>query len=45
MLTEDDKIRRQTIMRLMCDMGLDYSLMSQYLELDFQSTLRRNSPR
>src|SRR5207302_968265 len=36
MLTEDDKIRRQTIMRLMCDMGLDYSLMSQYLELDFK---------
>jgi oxygen-independent coproporphyrinogen-3 oxidase len=36
LLTEDDKIRRQTIMRLMCDMGLDYSLMSQYLELDFQ---------
>ncbi len=36
-LTEDDKIRRQTIMRLMCDMGLDYGLMSQYLELDFKA--------
>lgn len=35
-LTEDDKIRRQTIMRLMCDMRLDYGLMSEYLELDFQ---------
>jgi oxygen-independent coproporphyrinogen-3 oxidase len=35
-LTEDDKIRRQTIMRLMCDLSLDYSLMSQYLELDFK---------
>jgi oxygen-independent coproporphyrinogen-3 oxidase len=35
-LTEDDKIRRQTIMRLMCDLSLDYSLMSQYLELDFR---------
>ncbi|HZV36698.1 MAG TPA: oxygen-independent coproporphyrinogen III oxidase, partial [Verrucomicrobiae bacterium] len=35
LMTEDDKIRRLTIMRLMCDMGLDYSLMSQYLELDF----------
>ena len=36
-LTDDDKVRRQTIMRLMCDLGLDYSLMSQYLELDFKS--------
>jgi len=36
-LSEDDKIRRQTIMRLMCDMGLDYALMSEYLELDFKS--------
>jgi len=36
-LTEDDKLRRQTIMRLMCDMGLDYGLMSQYLELDFKA--------
>ena len=24
-------------MRLMCDMGLDYGLMSQYLELDFKA--------
>ncbi len=36
-LSEDDKVRRQTIMRLMCDMGLDYALMSQYLELDFKT--------
>ncbi|HZQ46433.1 MAG TPA: coproporphyrinogen III oxidase, partial [Verrucomicrobiae bacterium] len=36
-LTEDDKVRRQTIMRLMCDMGLNYALMSQYLELDFKT--------
>jgi oxygen-independent coproporphyrinogen-3 oxidase len=35
-MTVDDKIRRQTIMRLMCDLGLDYALMSQYLELDFR---------
>ncbi len=34
-LTDDDQIRRRTIMRLMCDMGLDYAAMSQYLELDF----------
>ena len=37
LLSEDDKVRRQTIMRLMCDMGLDYGLMSQYLELDFKT--------
>lgn len=36
LMTEDDKIRRQVIMRIMCDMSLDFSLMSQYLELDFR---------
>jgi oxygen-independent coproporphyrinogen-3 oxidase len=30
-MTADDKIRRQTIMRLMCDLGLDYPAMSQRL--------------
>lgn len=34
-LTEDDKIRRQTIMRLMCDLALDYQSMSRLLGLDF----------
>ncbi len=34
-LTEEDKLRRQTIMRLMCDMGLDYATMSKLLGLDF----------
>jgi oxygen-independent coproporphyrinogen-3 oxidase len=33
--TAEDQVRRQTIMRLMCDLGLDYSAMSQYLELNF----------
>jgi oxygen-independent coproporphyrinogen-3 oxidase len=35
LLTHEDQIRRQTIMRLMCDLGLDYTAMSQYLETDF----------
>jgi oxygen-independent coproporphyrinogen III oxidase len=35
-LTDDDKIRRATIMRLMCDLGLDYAAMSQMLGLDFR---------
>jgi len=30
-LTEDDKIRRQTIMRIMCDLELDYSALSAEL--------------
>jgi oxygen-independent coproporphyrinogen-3 oxidase len=34
-LTTDDQIRQQTIMRLMCDLELDYAVMSKLLELDF----------
>lgn len=34
-LTEEDEIRRQTIMRLMCDLNLDYAAMSQLLGIDF----------
>ena len=34
-MTDDDKIRRQTIMRLMCDLGLDYPAMSQRLHINF----------
>ena len=34
-LNSDDLIRRQTIMRLMCDLELDYADMSQSLGLDF----------
>ena len=34
-LTDDDQIRRQTIMRLMCDLSLDYAAMSQHLGMDF----------
>ena len=36
-MTEEDKIRRTTIMRLMCDLGLDYAAMSKLLGLDFQA--------
>jgi oxygen-independent coproporphyrinogen-3 oxidase len=36
-LTEEDKIRRETIMRVMCDLSLDYAAMSQRLGLDFVS--------
>ncbi len=34
-LTAEDKIRRETIMRLMCDLGLDYAGMSHLLGFDF----------
>ena len=35
LMTDDDEIRRQTIMRLMCDQGLDFAAMSQKLGLNF----------
>jgi oxygen-independent coproporphyrinogen-3 oxidase len=35
-MTAEDKIRRTTIMRLMCDLGLDYEAMSRLLNLDFK---------
>jgi oxygen-independent coproporphyrinogen-3 oxidase len=34
-LSDDDKIRRHTIMRLMCDMSLDYAALSKDLGVDF----------
>jgi oxygen-independent coproporphyrinogen-3 oxidase len=34
-LTDEDKIRRETIMRVMCDLSLDYAAMSQKLGLNF----------
>ena len=37
MAPDDDKIRRTTIMRLMCDLGLDYPAMSEMLGVDFTS--------
>jgi oxygen-independent coproporphyrinogen-3 oxidase len=35
-LTADDKIRRETIMRVMCDLALDYPTMSKKLGINFQ---------
>jgi oxygen-independent coproporphyrinogen III oxidase len=35
LLTAEDKLRRETIMRVMCDLSLDYAAMSQHLGLDF----------
>lgn len=36
-LTDDDKIRRQVIMRLMCDMSIDYAGLSKTINADFTS--------
>ena len=35
-LTDDDKIRRDTIMRLMCDLSLDYAELSDLVRVDFE---------
>lgn len=40
-VTEEDKIRRETIMRVMCDLSLDYAAMSQRLGIDFASHFER----
>jgi oxygen-independent coproporphyrinogen-3 oxidase len=40
-VTEEDKIRRDTIMRVMCDLGLDYAAMSQRLGVNFASHFER----
>jgi len=41
LLTDEDKIRRETIMRVMCDLSLDYASMSQRLGFDFASHFER----
>jgi oxygen-independent coproporphyrinogen-3 oxidase len=35
-VTEEDKIRRETIMRTMCDLSLDFAAMSQKLGINFE---------
>ena len=40
-MTEDDRIRRQTIMRLMCDLSLNYGEMSQKLGIHFPEYFAR----
>jgi oxygen-independent coproporphyrinogen-3 oxidase len=37
LVTEDDRIRRDTIMRLMCDLSLSYADMSNRLGINFSS--------
>lgn len=44
-LTEDDRIRRTVIMRLMCDLELDYRAMSEQLEIDFEDYFRPETER
>jgi len=34
-LTDDDKVRRQVIMRLMCDMSMDFASLSESTGVDF----------
>ena len=36
-LTEDDRIRRDVISRLMCDLGLDFARLSSRLGIDFKN--------
>ncbi len=40
-VTEEDRIRREAIMRVMCDLSLDYPAMSKRLGLDFASHFAR----
>jgi len=35
-VTEEDKIRRETIMRVMCDLSLDFAAMSKKLGINFE---------
>jgi oxygen-independent coproporphyrinogen-3 oxidase len=41
LVTDEDKLRRETIMRVMCDLSLDYAAMSQRLGVDFASHFER----
>jgi oxygen-independent coproporphyrinogen III oxidase len=40
-LTDDDRIRRRVIMRLMCDFGMDFEALSTELNIDFKTYFRR----
>ena len=35
-VSDEDKIRRETIMRTMCDLSLDFGAMSQKLGINFE---------
>jgi oxygen-independent coproporphyrinogen-3 oxidase len=41
LVTDEDKVRRDTIMRVMCDLSLDYSAMSRRLGFNFASHFER----
>jgi len=41
LVTSEDHIRRETIMRVMCDLSLDFKEMSQQLGIDFQHHFSR----
>ncbi|HTL58288.1 MAG TPA: oxygen-independent coproporphyrinogen III oxidase [Candidatus Limnocylindrales bacterium] len=41
LVSDEDKIRRETIMRVMCDLSLDYAAMSQRLGINFASYFER----
>jgi len=41
LVTDEDKVRRDTIMRVMCDLSLDYAAMSQRLGINFASHFER----
>jgi oxygen-independent coproporphyrinogen-3 oxidase len=36
LVTDEDRVRRETIMRVMCDLALDYEAMSRKLGIDFE---------
>ncbi|HWQ92375.1 MAG TPA: oxygen-independent coproporphyrinogen III oxidase [Clostridia bacterium] len=40
-VTDEDKVRRDTIMRVMCDFSLDYAAMSKRLGIDFAAHFDR----
>jgi oxygen-independent coproporphyrinogen-3 oxidase len=41
LVSDEDKVRRETIMRVMCDLSLDYQAMSQRLGIPFASHFER----
>jgi oxygen-independent coproporphyrinogen-3 oxidase len=41
LVSDEDKVRRETIMRVMCDLSLDYTSMSRRLGLNFTSHFER----
>ena len=36
LMTDEDRIRRETIMRVMCDLSLDFASLSEKLGVDFE---------